>query len=135
MQLFQTNIFFQFVVSHLGNSPMATECRIDMILIIQHLLVLPMLHTKFQLKQFWRKVENRFQDGRHNGHIEYKIDTILTSTHLLIAPMSCTKFQLNRLSRSGEKSKFDFQYGCHVGHIEYRIDKILTMLQMPRTKF
>ena len=26
MQLLQTNIFFQFVVSHFGNSPMATEC-------------------------------------------------------------------------------------------------------------
>ena len=34
MQLFQTNIFFQFGVNHFGNSPMATECRSVFLLMI-----------------------------------------------------------------------------------------------------
>ena len=84
-----------------------------------------MPYTKFQLNPTsgsGEEVENRFQNGRHGGHIGYRIATIWTIVHLLVAPMLHTKFQLNPLLvPQKKKSKIEFEDGRRCGHIGYRI--------------
>ena len=70
-----------------------------------------MIPTKFRVS--WpfssgEEVKNRFQDGRHGGHLGFSTGTILGIFHLQVTLMIPTKFQVNWPFGSGEEAKNRF---------------------------
>ena len=70
-----------------------------------------MLSTKFRVN--WpfgsgEEMKNRFQDGRHGGHLGFPIGTSLATFDLQVTQMLPAKFQVNWPFCSGEEAKNRF---------------------------